>query len=271
MGGAPGNFALHAAALGARAALVSAVGDDADGAEILSRYGAAGVDTAAVQVDGAHPTGEARVTVAADGQPRFAIREDVAWDHLALSPAAVELAAGADAVVFGTLGQRAPRARETTASLLAETPRPALRVFDTNLRPPHFSEDVIEASLYAASVLKTTDAELDVLADLLALTGGEDLRVATLMSRYQLRAAAVTKGARGSVLFTPQARVAHAAVPVEVVDAVGAGDAFLAVFVLGLLRGDDLDAIGRRANRVAAYVCSQPGATPALPEALRRG
>jgi len=176
----------------------------------------------------------------------------------------------ADAVLFGTLGQRAAVSRATTVALLAETRRPALRVFDTNLRPPHYSDEVIETSLYAANVLKSTGEELTVLARLLCLDGGEDAQVHTLMRRYELRAVALTRGGQGSVLFTPRERVAHAATPAEVVDTVGAGDAFLAVFVLGLLRGDDLDVIGRHANRVAAYVCTQAGATPTLPDELRR-
>jgi fructokinase len=270
MGGAPGNFALHAAALGARAAVVSAVGDDAAGEEIVGRYRTAGVDTSAVAVDRAHPTGTARVAVDERGRVRFDIGEDVAWDYIPLSPAAVDLAGRADAVLFGTLGQRAAVSRATTIALLAETRRAALRVFDTNLRPPHYSDEVIETSLYAANALKTTGEELTVLARLLSLEGGEDAQVKTLMRRYELRAVALTKGEQGSVLSTRRRRVAHGAAPADVVDTVGAGDAFLAAFVLGLLRGDDLDAIGRRANRVAAYVCTQPGATPTLPDELRR-
>jgi fructokinase len=270
LGGAPANFACHARALGADARLVTRVGDDALGREVLDRFRRLGLPTETVAIEPGVPTGTVSVAVRADGQPGYTIREDVAWDRLAADEAALAAAGTADAVCFGSLAQRSVPARRAVRALVAATRRDALRIFDVNLRPPFASRGLIEASMALAGVLKLNDQELPVLAKLFRLPGGVKDQMAALARRYRLSMVALTRGAGGSLLFAGGDWSDHPGQPIAVCDTVGGGDAFTAALTVGRLAGWPLDEINRRANEVAAFVCSQPGATPPLPEGLRR-
>jgi fructokinase len=270
LGGAPANFVCHAQALSATARLISRVGDDEPGWEILARFAALGLPTDTIPVDAEAPTGTVSVEVGADGQPRFTIHESVAWDRIVASEDALAAVRRADAVCFGTLAQRTPAARLTIGTLLAATRPEALRIFDINLRPPFVDRDVITTSIAAANVLKLNEQELSVLAEIFDLDGPPARQLATLAERFSLRLVALTRGGEGSLLLADGVLVDQAAVPTTVRDAVGAGDSFTAAVVAGLLRGWPLEQISRRASAIAAFVCSQSGATPPLPEALRQ-
>ena len=269
LGGAPANFAYHAAALGAEAQVISRVGHDALGRELLQRLDALGVPTGCIEVDPALPTGTVAVEVAADGQPVFQICENVAWDAIRGEAAGRLAVSVADAVCFGTLAQRSEPSRSTLRSLVSAAPPSALRILDVNLRQHYFSEPIIRESLALANVLKVNDTELPRLAEMLGLSGDERSQIAQLAGRHNLRGVAYTRGQRGSLLFFEGRWSDHPGVPTKVVDTVGAGDAFTAAMALGLLVGGDLDKVNQQANEVAAYVCSCAGATPALPETLR--
>jgi fructokinase len=266
LGGAPANFAFHARALGARSCVISRVGQDPLGMEILQRLQALGLPIAEIQVDPAAPTGTVSVELSADGQPRFTIHEDVAWDRLALEKGALAAVAKADAVSFGTLGQRREPARNTIQSLLAAASPGALRILDVNLRQQYFSRDIIEASLRAANIVKFNDSELPVLAELLGLRGSVRQQIEQLAREHAQRVVCLTRGAQGSVLYSEGQWAEDHGQPVAVKDTVGAGDAFTAALAVAVLAGTPLDAINRRANQVARYVCSCEGATPQLPE-----
>ena len=270
LGGAPANFACHARALGAEARLVTRVGDDDLGREILERLARQGLPTETVEVDPDAPTGTVAVELGTDGQPRFTIVEDVAWDRIEAGFAAFSAAASADAVCFGSLAQRHRIAREAIRSVVTAARAGALRVFDVNIRPPFHSRDVIAVSLEMASVLKLNDQELPMLAAMFGLDGGVRAQMEALARRFELSLVALTRGGGGSLLYRGGDWSDHLGEPAKVCDTVGAGDAFTAVLTVGLLEGWPLDEINRRANRVAAYVCSQPGATPPLPEWLLR-
>jgi fructokinase len=266
LGGAPTNFAYHAGALGGRGALVSAVGDDALGRDILQRMREAGMPTEFVHLDATHPTGTVEVEVDGVGVPTFIIHTNVAWDFVPLTPATRALAERADAVCFGSLGQRGPGSRRTIQDFLAATRPQALRIFDVNLRQRFYNAELIEQSLKRCSVLKLNDQELPVLADLLKLRASPlkpQAVVAELRERYNLRVVALTCGASGSLLCDAESISTHPGVRVQVVDTVGAGDAFTAALALGLLRGKSLGEINHFANQVAAFVCSRAGGTPA--------
>lgn len=269
MGGAPTNFACHACALGAETQLITRVGNDDLGRELVSRLKKLGVPTHCVEVDPVKPTGTVTVTVASDGQPHFIIHEGVAWDNLSGEPAGRVAVTGADAVCFGTLGQRLEPARSTILSLVRATPPNALRIFDINLRQHFYSQAVIEESLALANVLKVNDTELPRLAEMFSLTGDERAQISELAVRHSLRVVAYTRGERGSLLFVDGRWSDHPGVRTKVADTVGAGDAFTAAMTLGLLAGWDADEINQRANEVAAHVASCPGATPDLPAPLR--
>ena len=179
------------------------------------------------------------------------------------------LARQADAVCFGSLAQRAPVARATIAALLDETRPDARRVFDINLRQHYYSREIIAASLQRTTVLKVNDQELPLLAPLLGLTGPPRAQLETLVHAYALEAVALTRGPHGSLLCVRGMWAEHPGCAVAARDTVGAGDAFTAALSLGLLRGWDAARISDAANRVAAFVCTQHGATPAMPPALR--
>ena len=270
LGGAPANFAFHARALGGEAHLISRVGDDELGQEIVRRLAAKAIPVEDVQVDPVAPTGTVSVELNGDGQPFYVIHERVAWDAISMTPEALALVAGADAVCFGSLGQRSAVSRDSIRALIATTPAPVLRIFDINLRQNYFTRDTIEASLGLASVLKLNEDELPVLAGVFELGGEIREQLVALSRQFSLRAVALTLGSRGSLLLVDGAFSASPGVEVEVRDTIGAGDAFTAVLCHGLLAGWEPDRINERATRVAAFVCSQAGATPELPEELRR-
>jgi fructokinase len=269
-GGAPANVALHAAALGAESWLVSAVGQDARGDAALARLDAAGVrrDTVARLAD--HPTGVVRVTLAAAGHPVYDIATESAWDYLPWSVAVQQVAERADAIAFGSLAQRSPTSRATIRRAVAATRSASWRLFDVNLRQGYYDAHVLTASLELANAVKLNEEELPVVARLCGLAETTPVdRLRALCRRFDLRLAALTRGPCGSVLATPDRVCESPAAPTVVADTVGAGDAFTATLLIGILAGRTLDDVSRRANAVAAYVCSQPGATPPIPEGLR--
>lgn len=268
-GGAPANFACHAAGLGAQAWMASAVGVDKLGDRALESLRERGVECGCVSRDPVHATGKVLVTLDALGQAEYEFAADTAWDHLAWSPGLALLAPRCDAVCFGTLGQRSATARDSIRRFVSAVPRSALRVFDVNLRQRFFDRDTIEASLRIASAIKLNEEELSVVADLCRIEMGTPREtMQELMSRYGLRLAALTRGPAGALLLSSEEESESAAVSTPVVDTVGAGDAFTATLVVDFLRGYPLAAINRHANAVASFVCSQPGATSPLPAEL---
>lgn len=265
LGGAPFNFAVHSRNLGAAtSAIISRVGKDALGDEILERAGALGVDITLIQRDDAHPTGQVLVTVGPDGQPTFDICADAAYDHLAVEPKAVERLSATDAVYFGTLAQRHPVARAAIAALL-DAAQGALVVCDLNLRPPYYSAETVRDSLARCRALKLNEEELRIVRGLLGQEGkDEEAFLSYLLEAYHFEWICVTLGAQGCILRTPQERVASPGYVCQAVDAVGAGDAFTAALVLRYLEGCPLAEVADFANLVGAYITTQPGATPPL-------
>lgn len=269
MGGAPANFASHARALGADARIVSRVGDDPAGAMLLTQLEEAGTSIAGISYDAHHPTGSVGVKILDDGQPVFTIHENVAWDYLSANATARDLFKQADAVCFGTLAQRNPASATAIRELVASTAPGALRIFDVNLRQNHYSASTIAASLELANVLKLNDAELPEISALLDIGGTLREKLTALVSRYDLRLIAYTRGSEGSVLFDGHNWCEHPGMAVEVRDTIGAGDSFTAAVTLGLLKRWPLTEISAAANEVAAHVCSHDGAVPAMPDSIR--
>lgn len=265
-GGAPANFACHAASLGAVARMVSAVGMDDLGDGALKTLQSHGVDVQNVARDPEHPTGRVLVKLDAARQATYEFASDTAWDHLEWSEPLGSLADQCNAVCFGTLGQRSKVSRDTIRRFIEATRQSALRVFDVNLRQSFFDQETIDASLRVASVLKLNDEELPIVADFCGIQrAGEREMLREFADRYRLRLVALTRGPRGSLLIAGDAEDECAAPSVSVVDTVGAGDSFTATLISGFLRELPLGAINRHANSVAAFVCSQKGATPKLP------
>jgi fructokinase len=268
-GGAPANFACHAASLGAEAWMVSAVGADELGDRALDSLGQRGVECASVTRDPKHATGRVLVTLDAKGQASYEFAADTAWDHLSWSDQRASLARRCDAVCFGTLGQRSPISRDTIRRFVEATPLTALKVFDVNLRQHFYDAETIESSLQIASALKLNGEELPIVAELCGIKARAPRDILMeLMSRYELRFAALTHGPDGALLIAAGEESECPAVPTTVVDTVGAGDAFTATLVFDFLRGLPVVEINRHANAVASFVCSQPGAGSPLPASL---
>ncbi|HEY1789707.1 MAG TPA: carbohydrate kinase [Verrucomicrobiae bacterium] len=269
LGGAPANFAFHAHQLGAEVQVITRVGNDEHGHQVLRRFSGMDIDIATVQVDQQLPTGTASVVLGPDGTPRFTIRDHVAWDSLALTGEALEAVQTANAISFGTLAQRSAAASSVIQQLVSATPAASLRVFDVNLRQGFHNPEVLERSLTAANVLKLSDSELAVLTPILKLTGNVTQRIEQLAERFDLLLVAFTRGERGSLLYQRGEWSDRPGQKLHIVDTVGAGDAFTAALVMGLLNQFSLEDIHQIASDVATFVCSQPGATPLFPADLR--
>ena len=266
LGGAPANFAFHAGQLGAASRVVSRIGRDADGTRMLEALRGEGVDTGDLQIDPDHATGTVQVELK-QGQPTYEIVAPVAWDFLAWTSGLEQLAATVDAVSFGTLAQRNEVSRATIQKFIQQTPKSAIRLFDINLRQQFYSREVIEFGLINSTILKLNGEELVTIGELFDWTGEPPALIDRLLKIFPLRGIAVTLGERGCHLYYGSEQVHSTAPKIEVKDAVGAGDAFAAALVTGLLRGEALQAVADRANEIGAYVASQFGATPRLPQA----
>lgn len=271
-GGAPANVACAAASLlGATGAvtLVSALGDDRRGREAIGFLRQRRVDVSALQITGA-ATGTVTVQLDDSGQALFNISDNVAWDRIVWSEKWRDLAANADAICFGSLAQRGDISRQTIQKFIIATPASSLKVFDMNLRAPFYAPDTLIQSLELANVLKLNDQELCVIANILALSGETIDILKSLQDDYQISSIALTQGAAGAMLLRHSEAVRVPSVPTTVVDTVGAGDAFTAALMIGLLNEQPLKEIAHFATGVSSYVCSQRGATPSLPDWIRR-
>lgn len=276
LGGAPANFTVMASRLGNHCAILSRIGRDDLGRNAMERLEPLPADTSFVQVDPVHETGHVTVHLD-DGQPHYVIHEPAAWDFLQLSGEWVSLAERADALCFGSLAQRSEESRQTIQTLAAEAPESCIRIFDVNLRAPFYSSEVVQESLELATVLRANEAELPELLTLLGVPcgdqpGADRLRFGAqwLLAEFpSLTLVALTRGGRGSLLVARNEWHEHPGFPVQVADTIGAGDAFTAALTHYLLRGADLPTLNEAGNRWAAWVASQSGAMPSLPDAVR--
>lgn len=265
LGGAPSNFAYHAKVLGAHAVIVSAVGNDELGLEALESLDRLEIDRTGVAIDPSHATGTASVELTGNGIPSYRIAENCAWDFIEWQPRLSRMAADADAVCFGSLSQRSAASRDTIRRFIRSTTPSCKRIFDINLRQEFYTRDCVEESLKLANVLKLNDEELAMLTDTLSLSGSATRCMDEILRRYSLELVALTRGAHGSVIVTSGQTVECPGFPTQVEDTVGAGDAFTAALVTGLLAGRELREINAHACRIAALACSHKGAMPQHP------
>jgi fructokinase len=275
LGGAVSNFAVMAARLGDNAAIATRIGTDPLGREAMALLNQTPVNTTYIQEDFSRVTGT--VTVALEnGQPRYTIHEPVAWDFLEFTPHWLALAEQADAVCFGSLAQRSPASRRTIESFLHETKPQCVRIFDVNLRAPFFTAEIVEHSLELATIFKLNAEEMPQVLSLLdfpdsggttpdALLNG----ARQIIDQFPVQLVAITLGAQGSLLVTRNEVDRHPGYPAQIVDAVGAGDAFTAAIAHFYLRGGPLHLLNAAGNRWGSWVASHAGAMPVLPSAER--
>ena len=278
LGGAPFNFAYHCSAFRTYTEVVTRVGNDQAGQDIVERACELGVSPRLITVDSEHPTGTVTVTVDSVGVPSYIIHENVAWDYLELTHNAYELAPTADIVCFGTLAQRGEVSRDSILAARAAVRHGAMQVCDINLRQHYYDAQTIAASVRNVDVLKLNGDELPVLTRLLGLPGGDASCAArALMHGYGVRCVVQTLGARGARAWSAAGHVGTPGLGVKVADTVGSGDAFTAAFaveVFGRVDSDTPGVLGRAlelANAAGAYVATHSGATPAMNRSILAG
>ncbi len=267
IGGAPANFAYHVSQFGLDSCVVSAVGDDALGAEILANFDQKELKYLIPTVP--YPTGTVQVELDQDGVPQYEIKENVAWDNIPYTAHLEQLAEKCIAVCFGSLAQRNVVSRNTINRFLEAVPEAnnPLIVFDVNLRQGFYTKEILCHSMEACNILKINDEELVTVSRLFGYPG-IDLqdKCWILLGKYNLKMLILTCGINGSYVFTP-GNVSFQPTPhVEVADTVGAGDSFTAAFIASILRGKSVPEAHRIAVETSAYVCTQNGAMPVLPK-----
>ncbi len=269
IGGAPANFAYHVSQFGLPSCVVSAVGDDALGHEIIENFTSKGLTHLIDTVP--YPTGTVQVEIDQAGIPQYEIKENVAWDNIPCTPALRQLAEKTKAVCFGSLAQRNVVSRNTINSFLDAIPagNAPLIVFDVNLRQGFYNKEILCNSMKRCNILKINDEELVTVSRMFGYPG-IDLqdKCWILLGKYNLQMLILTCGINGSYVFTP-GNVSFQPTPkVEVADTVGAGDSFTAAFISSILRGKSVAEAHSRAVQTSAYVCTRPGAMPILPAEL---
>ena len=271
IGGAPANFAYHVSQFGLESRVVSAVGDDVLGEEILMNFRKKNLQCMVPKV--AFPTGTVQVTVDDAGIPCYDIRQNVAWDNIPFTEELRRLAGRTCAVCFGSLAQRSEVSRNTVRSFLEAMPDSddIYRVFDINLRQNFYTQETVRDSLDRCNILKINDEELDIVGGMFGYSGHDAQgNCRKLLETFGLKMVILTCGVNGSHVFTRDSVSFRATPKVSVADTVGAGDSFTAAFISALLKGKTVEEAHELAVDVSAYVCTQNGAMPELPDTLIR-
>ena len=269
IGGAPANFAYHVSQFGLPSCVVSAIGDDALGKEIIENFTSKGLNHLIAEVP--YPTGTVQVEIDPAGVPQYEIKENVAWDNIPYTARLEQLAGRTKAVCFGSLAQRNVVSRNTINRFLDAMPQTddTLVVFDVNLRQGFYNKEILCNSMKRCNILKINDEELVTVSRMFGYPG-IDLqdKCWILLGKYNLKMLILTCGINGSYVFTP-GNVSFQPTPkVEVADTVGAGDSFTAAFISSILKGKSVQEAHSIAVRTSAYVCTKKGAMPVLPPEL---
>ena len=269
IGGAPANFAYHVSQFGLPSCVVSAIGDDPLGHEIIENFTSKGLTHQIEKVP--YPTGTVQVEIDQAGVPQYEIKENVAWDNIPYTAMLENLAERTTAVCFGSLAQRNVVSRNTINRFLDAIPaeNDPLIVFDVNLRQGFYNKEILCNSMKRCNILKINDEELVTVSRMFGYPG-IDLqdKCWILLGKYNLRMLILTCGINGSYVFTPGNVSFQPAPKVEVADTVGAGDSFTAAFISNILKGKTVAEAHSCAVQTSAYVCTKKGAMPILPPEL---
>ncbi|RHS44157.1 carbohydrate kinase family protein [Coprobacter fastidiosus] len=270
IGGAPANFAYHVSQYGFDGYVVSAVGDDKLGNEILESFNNRRLNYLIQRVP--YPTGTVQIELDEAGIPCYEIKENVAWDNIPFTVDLEKLAKKTRAVCFGSLAQRNTVSRETINRFLDVMSDAAgqYRVFDVNLRQGFYDKEILCNSMKRCNILKINDEELIAVSRMFEYPGIDlEDKCRALLSEYGLEILILTCGVNGSYVFTRE-NVSFVNTPkIEVADTVGAGDSFTATFISAILKGKSIREAHELAVEVSAYVCTQNGAMPELPISIK--
>ena len=268
LGGAPANFAYHASMFGYQAYAVSALGNDALGDRTVEELDKMHLMHIMPRID--FPTGTVQVELDEEGVPTYDIKRDVAWDNIPFTAEMEDLAKRCSCVCFGSLAQRNSVSHDTIHRFLHSTPKDCLKIFDINLRQNFYTKEIIQESLNACDILKINDEELVTIGRLFGYPGLDmENKCYLILGKYNLRMLVLTCGTNGSYVFTPGTMSFQPTPKVEVADTVGAGDSFTGTFCASILEGMSVADAHKRAVHVSAYVCTQNGAMPVLPEEIK--
>lgn len=263
-GGAPMNVALHLHKQGIDSKMISSVGKDTDGGELTGYLKDQGLDTSLISQHASLPTGVVEVQLDADHQAKYDIVKPVAWDEIKYSEELEQVVSQSDVLIFGSLASRSETSKTTLLKLL---PAAKFKVFDMNLRPPHFEEELVIFLMRACDVLKINEVELDYLAQLFSFeSGSREEQLKQLRKQISVPTICVTLGGEGAMVLHNDKLLKHQGVKVVPVDTVGAGDAFLATFIASYLKGLSIELTLERACAAGALVASRPGANPEYSE-----
>ncbi|MBO5601881.1 MAG: carbohydrate kinase [Prevotella sp.] len=270
LGGAPSNFAYHAGQfLGMDNTIaVSALGEDKLGEETIKALEEHQLNCLLPRVP--YPTGTVQVQLDEQGIPTYDIKENVAWDNIPFTKEIEEVASTCRAVCFGSLAQRNVVSRETIHRFLDLTPKDCMKIFDINLRQNFYNKEIIKESLQRCNVLKINDEELVLIGRMFGYPGLDiENKCWLILGKYNLDMLVLTCGTNGSYVFTPGQMSFQETPKVEVADTVGAGDSFTGSFCAAILSGKPVTEAHKLAVEVSAYVCTQNGAMPTLPETFK--
>ncbi len=267
LGGAPANFAYHASQFGNDAYAISAIGNDALGDQTLKEFDEKHLKYVMPRVD--YPTGTVQVELDEEGVPTYDIKQNVAWDNIPFTPEIENVAKHCGCVCFGSLAQRNKISRDTIHRFLDTTPMSCLKIFDINLRQNFYTKEIIQESLKACDILKINDEELVTIGRLFGYPGLDiENKCYLILGKYNLKMLVLTCGTNGSYVFAPGVKSYQPTPKVEVDDTVGAGDSFTGSFASAILAGMPIKEAHKLAVEVSAFVCTQPGAMPKLPQSL---
>lgn len=262
IGGAPLNVALRMKTLGCDVAMISCVGKDNDGEAIINQVKNLGLETDAIMQSESFPTGLVNVTLNERGSATYEIAYPSAWDKIVLNDFAKKTVAEADVLIYGSLVCRDEVSRKSLEELLQTN---VYKVFDVNLRKPHYSHEILEQLMHSANFIKFNDEELLEIAEAMhsPFTGLEE-NMHFVAEKTNVTAMCVTKGKHGALLMWEGKLYDNSGYPVEVADTVGAGDSFLAALITSLLTGKEPQAAIDFACAVGALVAEAPGANPVI-------
>lgn len=259
-GGAPLNVAIHLKKQGQTPALVSKIGDDREGRELIQFLKMAGLNDAYIGTDKVLPTSTVLVHLDHNKNATYEICQPVAWDNITADQRTDELVANADIIIFGSLASRSEVTRNTLIQLLKNSD--AKRLFDVNLRPPFDNREIVESLLRMSDVIKLNDEELLKIASWHNQSGKLHKLTRWFSAFYECPEVCVTRGPHGALLLMNNTLIEHPGFKVEAADTVGAGDSFLASLVANLEKMHSPEKSLEYACATGAFVASQPGAVP---------
>lgn len=260
-GGAPMNVALHLVQQGIDASLISRVGNDALGNELVDFLKSNQLYSDLIQIDDKLPTCKVTVNLDENQHATYTIPKPVSWDNIQPEEPLLNKITEASVIVFGSLVCRTATSRDTLINLFGNK---LLKVFDVNLRAPHYEQSTIETLAAHADIIKMNEDEANL------LIGGSDSslknKIIEFQKKFHSQTICVTRGENGAIIWHDDKFYEHPGFTVEVKDTVGAGDAFLATFIAGLLNKQPMDKVLEKACAIGAFVTSQRGASPVYDE-----